>query len=144
MGGGALMTPILVLLFRVQPLAAVSSDLVASMIMKPFGGAIHLQRGTVNSGLVRWLMLGSVPSAFAGVFLIRALGQGALAQDRLKLVLGIALLVAASAIVAKGYLQSRQSGTGQTGAGDEIKVNRAATVAVGAIGGLLVGMTSVG
>jgi hypothetical protein len=48
MGGGALMTPILVLLFKVQPLAAVSSDLVAAVIMKPVGGGVHLRRGTVN------------------------------------------------------------------------------------------------
>ena len=49
MGGGALMTPILVLLFKVQPLAAVSSDIVASMIMKPVGGGVHWRRGTVNT-----------------------------------------------------------------------------------------------
>ena len=48
MGGGALMTPMMILLFGVQPLAAVSSDLVASMVMKPVGGAVHLRRGTVN------------------------------------------------------------------------------------------------
>src|SRR5437660_4947802 len=61
MGGGALMTPILVLLFKVQPLAAVSSDLVAAVIMKPVGGGVHLRRGTVNKELVKWLMIGSVP-----------------------------------------------------------------------------------
>ena len=48
MGGGALMTPILVLLFGVEPLTAVSSDIVASMVMKPIGGAVHWQRGTVQ------------------------------------------------------------------------------------------------
>src|SRR5438105_5655891 len=86
MGGGALMTPILVLLFRVQPLAAISSDLVASVVMKPFGSAVHWRRHTVNFGLVRWLMLGSVPAAFAGVFVIRVLGHSAQLQDRLKIV----------------------------------------------------------
>jgi uncharacterized membrane protein YfcA len=49
MGGGALMTPLLVLLFKVQPLAAISSDLVAAVVMKPVGGGVHLRRGTVNS-----------------------------------------------------------------------------------------------
>ena len=62
MGGGALMTPILVLLFGVEPLTAVSSDIVASMIMKPIGGGVHWKRGTVNRGLVKWLVMGSVPS----------------------------------------------------------------------------------
>src|SRR6266545_1951029 len=80
MGGGALMTPILVLLFRVQPLAAVSSDLVASFIMKPVGGGVHLRRGTVNFALVKWLMVGSVPAAFAGVLVLRRLGDGAVVR----------------------------------------------------------------
>ena len=74
MGGGALMTPILVLLFKVQPLAAVSSDIVASMIMKPVGGGVHWRRGTVNTELVKWLVMGSVPSAFLGVLLLKSIG----------------------------------------------------------------------
>ena len=67
MGGGALMTPILVLLFGVEPLTAVSSDIVASMVMKPIGGAVHWQRRTVQRPLVKWLMIGSIPSAFLGM-----------------------------------------------------------------------------
>ncbi|MDP9441000.1 MAG: TSUP family transporter, partial [Actinomycetota bacterium] len=76
MGGGALMTPALVLFFGVPPLAAVSSDLVVSAVMKPIGGGVHLRRGTVDLRLVGWLCLGSVPSAFAGVLVSRALGSG--------------------------------------------------------------------
>ena len=53
MGGGALMTPVLVLFFNVAPLAAVSSDLVASAVMKPVGSVVHLRRGTVNLELVK-------------------------------------------------------------------------------------------
>jgi uncharacterized membrane protein YfcA len=52
MGGGALMTPVLVFFFGVSPLAAVSSDVVASFFMKPIGGLVHLRRGTVHLGLV--------------------------------------------------------------------------------------------
>ena len=74
MGGGALMTPMLVLFFGVPPLAAVSSDLVVSAVMKPFGGVVHARRGTVNWRLVGWLCVGSVPSAFCGVLLARAVG----------------------------------------------------------------------
>jgi uncharacterized membrane protein YfcA len=144
MGGGALMTPILVLVFKVEPLAAVSSDLVASMIMKPFGSAVHFRRGTVHLGLVRWLMVGSVPAAFAGVLVIKVLGQGPAVQGRLKVVLGAALLLAAASIVAKGLLQTRNRRGAPAAGNGEIKVHRVATVAVGAIGGLLVGMTSVG
>src|SRR4051794_41967927 len=63
MGGGALMTPILVLVFGMPPLAAVSSDLAAAVVMKPIGGGVHLRRGTVNLRLVMWLGIGSGPAA---------------------------------------------------------------------------------
>ena len=141
MGGGALMTPILVVLFNVQPLAAVSSDLVAAVIMKPIGGGVHLRRGTVHLGLVRWLCVGSVPAAFAGVVILKSLGEGAELQHRVSIALGIALLVAATAIVAKGFVQR-----GRVSAVDvhEVKVRPVPTVIIGALGGLVVGMTSVG
>jgi uncharacterized protein len=150
MGGGALMTPLLVLLFKVQPLAAVSSDLVAAVIMKPVGGGVHLRRGTVNFALVRWLMVGSVPAAFAGVLVLRALGDGAVVQARIKQVLGVALLVAASSIAAKGLLQVRAAhralGMARTGPGPArpLRVRPLPTVLIGVVGGLVVGMTSVG
>ena len=150
MGGGALMTPLLVLAFKVQPLAAVSSDLVAAVVMKPVGGGVHLRRGTVNLGLVRWLMVGSVPAAFAGVLVLRALGDGAVVQERLKQVLGVALLLAAGSIAAKGLLQLRAGwralDPGRPGPGprEAFRVRRLPTVLVGALGGLVVGMTSVG
>ncbi|MFD0852393.1 TSUP family transporter, partial [Actinomadura adrarensis] len=60
MGGGALMTPMLVTFFGVSPLAAVSSDLVASAVMKPIGSAVHYRQGTINMRLVAWLCVGSV------------------------------------------------------------------------------------
>ena len=147
MGGGALMTPILVLLFNVQPLAAVSSDLVAAVVMKPVGGGVHLRRGTVNFALVRWLMVGSVPAAFAGVLVLRQLGDGAVVQERLKLTLGVALLVAAASIAAKGLLevQARRSERPKGRSADRpFQVRPLPTVLIGVTGGLVVGMTSVG
>src|SRR5436305_14027692 len=81
MGGGALMTPVLVLFFNVPPLTAVSSDLVASAVMKPVGSVVHLRNGTVRMDLVKWLCIGSVPSAFCGVLIARALGNGSDVQD---------------------------------------------------------------
>jgi uncharacterized membrane protein YfcA len=150
MGGGALMTPILVLLFKVQPLAAVSSDLVAAVIMKPVGGGVHLRRGTVNLALVGWLMVGSVPAAFAGVLVLRLLGDGQAIQTRVKEILGVALVLAAASIVAKVTLQARDA---RRGGWDRerreprrrpFRVRRVPTVLVGVVGGLVVGMTSVG
>jgi uncharacterized membrane protein YfcA len=151
MGGGALMTPILVLLFKVQPLAAVSSDLVAAMVMKPVGGSVHAHRGTVNWSLVRWLAIGSVPCAFAGVFILRSLGSGQRVEDRLKLVLGVALVVAAASIVVKSLIQMVQArrkeallASGRPSEVKPFKLKRAPTLVIGALGGLVVGMTSVG
>jgi uncharacterized membrane protein YfcA len=151
MGGGALMTPILVILFKIQPLAAVSSDLVAAMVMKPIGGSVHARRGTVNWGLVRWLCLGSIPSAFAGVFILKQLGDSQQVEDRLKLVLGIALIVAAASIVVKSLVtmlqQRRREALAAEGRRQEIRIfalKPAPTLLIGAIGGVLVGMTSVG
>jgi uncharacterized protein len=153
MGGGALMTPILVLLFHVEPLAAVSSDLVAAMVMKPVGGAVHLRRGTVNRQLVRWLVIGSVPSAFLGVLVLKLLGDGDQIQDRLKFILGITLLAASAAMVAKAYMQARrlqrereaarQNGSRHQGP-EPFRIRPLVTLVVGILGGLVVGMTSVG
>jgi uncharacterized protein len=138
------MTPILVLLFGINPLAAVSSDVVAAVAMKPVGGAVHLRRGTVNLNLVRWLTLGSVPAAFAGVLVLPAIGAPEVA-DRLKVLLGVVLLVAAGAIVAKGLLQARRrAGADEFEGLHTIAIQPGRTILIGVIGGLVVGMTSVG
>jgi uncharacterized protein len=141
MGGGALMTPILVLLFKIQPLAAVSSDIVASMIMKPVGGGVHWRRGTVNTELVRWLVVGSVPSAFLGVLLLKSSGQGEELQHLVKLALGLALLVVALGLIIRPLLsRGRQAGDSAA----PLVVKKFQTVLIGIAGGLVVGLTSVG
>jgi uncharacterized membrane protein YfcA len=140
MGGGALMTPVLVLGFGVQPLAAVSSDLVAAVVMKPVGGGVHLRRGTVRGDVVRWLALGSVPAAFAGVLVLRAIGADRV-QARLEVLLGVVLLVAALAMVARLTMSARRAAAGPRPARP---VRPVPTLLVGVLGGLVVGMTSVG
>jgi uncharacterized protein len=153
MGGGALMTPMMILLFGIQPLAAVSSDLVASMVMKPVGGAVHLRRGTVNRGLVKWLVIGSVPSAFVGVLVLRWIGDGEQTQSVVKTSLGVALLFAAGSMVAKALLDLRKSQKLRLRAAagevvearvETVQVRPLPTLCVGVLGGLVVGMTSVG
>lgn len=143
MGGGALMTPILVLLFGVHPGTAVSSDLLASLVMKPVGATVHFRKGTVNWGLARWLCVGSVPAAAAGVFVLNHLGDGADVSQRIKTLLGWALVVAAAAMVARALLglRSRPSGDEERPA---VSLKRTATVLIGVAGGFIVGMTSVG
>jgi uncharacterized membrane protein YfcA len=157
MGGGALMTPVLVLFFGIPPLAAVSSDLVVSAVMKPVGGLVHLRRGTVNLRLVGLLCLGSVPSAFCGVLVSRALGGGSGVQQWTKIALGVALLLAALGLVLRAYHDMvergrraalrRSQGTGSAAAAPAempLRLRPVTTVLVGIVGGLIVGMTSVG
>jgi uncharacterized protein len=104
MGGGALLTPMLMLVFGVPPLAAVSSDLVVSAITKPVGALVHLRRGSVNLRLAGWLTIGSVPSAFLGGLLGWWIGPGSTAQVVTERATGAVLLIAAAGITAKTVL----------------------------------------
>ncbi|MBD0293495.1 MAG: sulfite exporter TauE/SafE family protein [Jiangellaceae bacterium] len=153
MGGGALMTPLLVFFFGVPPLAAVSSDLVASAVMKPVGGLVHLRHGTVNLALVRWLCVGSVPAAFSGVLIAKALGDSAQVDQFIQKALGAALLVAAAGLVARAYMRlterARRRDLGLSGEPASlpppaIAIRPVPTVMVGVLGGVVVGLTSVG
>jgi uncharacterized membrane protein YfcA len=151
MGGGALMTPVLVLFFNVPPLTAVSSDLVASAVMKPVGSAVHLRRGTVHLGLVKWLCVGSVPGAFSGVLIARALGRGQEVQDVIRAALGVALLLAAIGLTVRAYLRLVEHARRRDGRAAPLPQGRPTldvrvlpTVIVGVIGGIVVGLTSVG
>ena len=142
MGGGALMTPILVIGFGVEPLAAVSSDLVAAVVMKPIGGGIHFRRGTVHTGIVRWLMFGSVPGALLGSYLVGNLGDDV--SGAIRVILGVALLVAAVAMVVRTYIARHRIGRLEGVEARHVPVRRVPTLIVGLVGGVVVGMTSVG
>jgi uncharacterized membrane protein YfcA len=137
-GGGALMTPMLILLFSVKPSTAISSDLVAAVVMRPVGALVHLRQGTVNLRLVGWMVCGSVPTAFLGAWMLHELGSG----TDVEIALGAALLVGATAMVFRSLLD-RKSGPREA-AVKEIVVRPLPTLAIGAVGGLIVGMTSVG
>jgi hypothetical protein len=142
-GGGALMTPMLILLFSVKPSTAISSDLVAAVVMRPVGAGIHLRKGTVNRGLVGWMVLGSVPMAFLGAYILHELGHQKSAQTTIETVLGAALLVGAAAMVLR-YALDRRSAQERTGTIHDLVTRPLPTVAIGMIGGIIVGMTSVG
>jgi uncharacterized protein len=142
-GGGALMTPMLILLFGVQPAAAISSDLVAAVVMRPIGAAVHLRRATVNLSLVGWMVLGSVPMAFAGTYVLHLLGNSKSDQSHVELALGVALLVGAAALVLRYVLDAR-TGRARTAMVGDVVPRPALTVLIGMVGGLVVGMTSVG
>ena len=142
-GGGALMTPMLILLFGVKPSAAISSDLVAAVVMRPVGAAVHLTKKTVNLRLVKWMVCGSVPAALLGSYLLHLMGNSKSAENTVELALGAALLLGASAMVLR-YVLDRRSGNRRGDSVHVVNVKPVPTVLIGVIGGLIVGMTSVG
>jgi len=151
MGGGALMTPILIFFFGIDPLKAVGSDLVVSLFMKPVGATVHMRRGTVNFELVKWLCLGSVPSALAGVFILNSFGNSEAVENAVKVALGIALLISVLTMTVKAVISLRQHYRDKAlgievphGSVSQITVKPVPTVLIGALGGVVVGMTSVG
>jgi uncharacterized membrane protein YfcA len=143
-GGGALMTPMLILLFHVQPDKAISSDLVAAVLMRPLGAVVHFRQGTVNKRLVGLLAAGSVPMAFLGSYLLHLIkGHADSAQTDIERLLGTALLVGAVAMVVRFGLDIR-AGNKREGIVQNIPIHPVRTVVIGMVGGLIVGMTSVG
>jgi len=143
MGGGALMTPALIFL-GVNPTAAVANDLVAAAIYKSVGAGVHWREGSPNLKLAMWLGFGSVPCAFAGAFIIRAIGGEGEQDEFVKVAIGYALLLAAGTYTLRLIVNLREVTRG-TPRGDAVPAIRPVpTVLLGAVGGLLVGLTSVG
>lgn len=149
MGGGALMTPILVLFFKVDALTAISSDVVSSLFMKPAGAIVHIVRKTANLQLVLWLCIGSVPAAFLGAVVVDQLKSIPGFEQVLLTMLGVALLLASAGLIIRAWFQMtrRQLPWGEGPApmaSAEVVVRKLPTVALGVVGGLMVGLTSVG
>jgi uncharacterized protein len=142
-GGGALMTPMLILLFGVKAPSAISSDLVAAVLMRPVGAVVHMRKGTVNYRMVGWLTLGSAPMAFLGAFLLHLLGSSSAAPTHVEQALGAALLTGAAAMVIRWVMDVR-GGQDRATALRDLVVRPLPTVAIGMIGGVIVGLTSVG
>lgn len=143
MGGGALMTPALMLL-GVPATTAVANDLVAASVNKSVGAAVHWREGSPDIKLAAWLVLGSVPTAFAGAFIIQAFGGEAEQDNFVTLAIGCALLFTAATYTLRMYLNLRHVTSGGIVSFDHPVVRPLPTILVGAVGGLLVGLTSVG
>ncbi|HEY2005519.1 MAG TPA: sulfite exporter TauE/SafE family protein [Solirubrobacteraceae bacterium] len=142
-GGGALMTPMLILLFSVKPSTAISSDLVAAVVMRPIGAGVHMKAGTVNFKIVRWMVLGSVPAAFLGAYLLSLIGNAKAAENNIETYLGAALLVGAAAMALR-FVLDRLGGPRRRVVVTRVAPRPLLTLALGVVGGVIVGMTSVG
>jgi hypothetical protein len=145
MGGGSLMTPLLILIFGTQPTTAIGTDIFYSAITKVVGSWRHLRMQTVNMELVKWLSMGSVPAAVAGVALVSVL-ERQVSEERLNslvyAVLGGTLLMVGvitltRALILRNLIEER----------DRFEVERrhkVAAVVIGATTGFVIGITSAG
>jgi uncharacterized protein len=145
MGGGSLMTPLLILIFSIQPTTAIGTDIFYSAVTKTVGGWRHLKMKTVNMELVKWLALGSVPAAVSGVAIVSVL-ENHIGEDRLDslvyAVLGgtllmVGIITLARALILRNLVEERDRF-------DVERRHKVAAVTIGATTGFVIGVTSAG
>ena len=144
-GGGSLMTPLLILVFGVQPVTAIGTDLAYGAVTKSVGGVKHWRQKTVDLKLSTWMALGSVPAAIGGVYVLEAIQRSAGKDfdDVLLTVLAGALLLCGVATLGRAVFlkhldeKERQSGSSTPRA-------RIAAVVMGVFVGFVLGVTSAG
>jgi uncharacterized membrane protein YfcA len=145
MGGGALMTPALIFLGVGDAATVVTADLTAAAVYKTGGAVVHHREGSPNLTLAKWLIIGSVPMALLGPHLVvRATDSPEQLDHVLKMSIGFALLLAAATYALRLYIGLRRVRRGGPVADPDPHIRPLPTLLVGALGGLLVGVTSVG
>jgi uncharacterized membrane protein YfcA len=143
-GGGALMTPILVLLFGFAPSTAVGTDLWFAAITKVFGGALHNHNGSVDWQVIRRLSLGSVPAAVATLVWMDLTNHGQTHNSTIIHALGGVLLLTAVGMLARKKIQALAVGLRTKRAAMFIRAQPILTVMAGVVLGIIVPLTSVG
>jgi uncharacterized protein len=143
MGGGSLMTPILVIVFGFQPTLAVGTDILHGAIFKTIGAIRHRSLGTVHHQLSGWMFLGSAPFSLLGVAVATRIEDryGDNATEVMGYILGGALLFGATGLVLKSVVKRDFVGDDEF---DMVWRDRLAAIAIGIVGGFIVGLTSVG
>jgi uncharacterized protein len=144
MGGGSLMTPILVIVFGFQPTYAVGTDIVHGAIFKSFGALRHRRLGTVHARLTLWMFLGSGPLSLAGVGVAALIKQryGDSAQSIESHAVGVALVAGGIGFLAKSFIKR---GIKPSDAPFILsRRDKIIAVTIGAVFGFVVGLTSVG
>jgi uncharacterized membrane protein YfcA len=144
MGGGALLTPILVLVFGFKPTYAVGTDILHGAVFKSFGAVRHRRLGNVHAHLTLWMFAGSGPMSLLGValagWLARSYGDGV--QSAEGYAIGAALVLGAAGLVAKTFVKR---GMQPSEAPFVLqRKDKLRAVAIGAVFGFIVGLTSVG
>jgi uncharacterized membrane protein YfcA len=144
MGGGSLMTPILILFFGFKPTYAVGTDILHGAIFKTFGAVRHRKLGTVHARLALWMFAGSGPMSLAGIGVAAILAHlyGDSAQSVEAKAIGVALLLGGAGLFAKAFLRPRSEEVSEL----DVLSRRDKRIAfwLGFTGGFIVGLTSVG
>jgi uncharacterized membrane protein YfcA len=144
MGGGSLMTPILVIVFGFQPTYAVGTDIVHGAIFKSFGAIRHRRLGTVHARLTVWMFLGSGPLSLIGVWVATLIKHhyGESAQSIESYAVGAALVAGGIGFLAKSFIKR---GIKPSDAPFILsRRDKIIAVTIGAVFGFVVGLTSVG
>ena len=143
MGGGSLMTPLLVIVFGFDPTTAIGTDILHGAIFKSVGAARHRRLGTVHARLSGWMFLASAPMSLVGVWTASRLehAYGDSAQSVMGRVLGVALLLGAAGLFAKSFVRYEERSDAPFLL---TRRDRLAAIAIGFFGGFIVGLTSVG
>jgi uncharacterized membrane protein YfcA len=145
MGGGSLMTPLLIVVFGVKPVTAVGTDLAYGAVTKTVGGWRFLRHGTVDMGLSTWMAFGSVPAAVGGVYVLEAIKRhyGAQFDDVMLTAVALALLFTGLAVMARSMFLPALIDKEK----DRVVMttrNRVMAVLLGLFVGFVLGVTSAG
>ena len=144
-GGGSLMTPLLVLFFGVSPATAVGTDLLYASLTKTVGGWVHGRRGTVDWKVFGLLAMGSLPAAVVTIALLKYLGLDEKSLRSLVTgVLSVALLATAAALLLKDQIKKLARRKDGTVYELHHRYLPAATIATGVVVGALVTVSSIG
>lgn len=143
MGGGSLMTPILVLLLGFTPTVAIGTDIAHGAIFKSVGALRHRRLGNVQARLSAWMLLGSAPASVVGVWLSTSLAHryGDSINSLSARILGGALIFGCVGLAAKTFVQPKEIPDAPFLL---TRRDRIAAVLIGLVGGVVVGLTSVG
>jgi uncharacterized membrane protein YfcA len=145
MGGGSLMTPLLILFVGTAPVTAVGSDITYAAITKTVGGWRHFRLRTVNLGLSLWLAVGSVPAAIAGVWVIELLHShyGDSFDEVVITMLAVALIIVGTIVLLRSLFMT-QTKNGERDSFQLERWHKVAAVVIGATTGFVIGLTSAG
>ena len=144
-GGGSLMTPLLVLFAGISPVVAIGTDLAYGAVTKTLGGWRHWRKGTVDLGVSKWLAVGSVPGALVGVWLLDVLhtAYGKTFEPTLLGAIAVALLIVALTILARALFMPKLVAR-EVESIEQTRRTKLTAVGIGAVLGLILGVTSVG